>query len=212
MSSSSDGKPNSKVARVIEQYDLSGWGDRLEREWLGETGARTSLRDLADTFNRAVLAAALREVGEAVIEDDVASTYHVLTGDDVSQADTLRKERDLERLGVDVDEVRSDFVTHQAIHTYLTKYREAELADRTPDPDAKIDTIERLEGRTAAVSESTLDGLVRAEVVSERHYELFVDVRTVCEDCGTDYALVDLIRRGGCDCAEGTTNESVTQD
>lgn len=206
MSSSSDEKPNSKVARVIEEYDLSGWGDRLEREWLGEMGERTSLRDLADTFNRAVLAAALRDVGEAVIEDDVASTYRVLTGDDVSQADTLRKERDLERLGVDVDEVRSNFVTHQAIHTYLTKYREAELADRSPDPENKIDTLERLEGRTAAVAESTLDGLVRSEAVSERNYELFVDVRTVCEDCGTDYALVELIRQGGCDCEEGESS------
>ncbi|GAB7090556.1 hypothetical protein JCM18237_08270 [Halorubrum luteum] len=203
MSSKSDGKPNSKVANVIERYDLTGWGDRLEREWLGETGERTSLRDLADTFNRAVLAAALREAGEAVIEDDVASTYRVLTDDDVSRADALRKERELKRLGVDVEEVRSNFVTHQAIHTYLTKYREAELSDRTPDPDAKIETLERLEGRTAAVAESTLDGLVGAEAVTDRNYELFVDVRTVCEDCGTDYALVDLIRQGGCDCESG---------
>lgn len=205
MSSKSDGKPNSKVANVIEQYDLTGWGDRLEREWLGETGDRTSLRDLADTFNRAVLAAALRDAGEAVIEEDVASTYRVLTDDGVSKADVLRKERDLERLGVDVDAVRSHFVTHQAIHTYLTKYREAELTDRAPDPEAKIETIERLEGRTAAVAESTLEGLVGADAVSDRSYELFVDVRTVCEDCGTDYALVDLIRQGGCDCAEGAS-------
>ncbi len=203
MSSPSNGRPNSKVARVIAEYDLEGWGDRLEREWLGETGERTSLRDLAETFNRAVLAAALRDAGEAVIEDDVDSTYRVLTGDDVSQADTLRKERDLERIGVDVDDVRSDFVTHQAVHTYLTDYREAELGDRSPDPDRKIDTLQRLEGRTAAVAESTLDGLVRSEAVSERNYELFVDIRTVCEDCGTDYALVDLIREGGCDCEEG---------
>lgn len=207
MSSSSDRRPNSKVANVIEKYDLEGWGDRLEREWLGETGDRTSLRDLAEMFNRAVLAAALREAGEAVIEDDVASTYRVLTGDDVSKADVLRKERDLERLGVDVDAVRSDFVTHQAVHTYLTKYRGAELADRTPDPDAKVETLERLEGRTAAVAESTLNGLVDAGAVNERNYELFVDVRTVCEDCGTDYSLVDLIRAGGCDCAAGERTE-----
>ncbi|WP_159485539.1 rod-determining factor RdfA [Halorubrum sp. JWXQ-INN 858] len=202
MSPTPEGKPNSKVARVIEKYDLSGWGDRLEREWLGEVGERTSLRDLAETFNRAVLAAALREAGEAVIEDDVGSTYRVLTGDDVSQADTLRKERDLERLGVDVDAVRSDFVTHQAVHSYLTDYREAELGDRSPDPDHKVDTLERLEGRTAAVAESTLEGLVRSGAVTDRSYELFVEVRTVCEDCGTGYALVDLIRRGGCDCSD----------
>ncbi|MFC6771661.1 rod-determining factor RdfA, partial [Halorubrum pallidum] len=51
-------RPNSKVARVIEAYDLAGLGAQLERQWTGADGDRTSLRDLADVFNRRVLEAA----------------------------------------------------------------------------------------------------------------------------------------------------------
>lgn len=200
MAQSETETPNSKVARVIDEYDLDGWGDRLEDEWLGVEGERTSLRDLADQLNRAILASALQQSGDVVIEQDIDSIYTILTGDDVPQADTLRKECELARDGIDVDTLRKDFVTHQAVHSYLRKFREAELSDQSIDPDRKVETLQRLEGRTAAVAESTLNGLVRAGEVSERDYELFVEVRTVCGECGRDYALVDLVRDGGCDC------------
>lgn len=206
MEATDDGRPRSKVARVIDAYDLAGMGESLEAEWTGANGSRTSLRDLADEFNRAVLESAVRAAGSTPTEYDIAATYEILTGDDVSDADVHRKERELERDGVSVEELRKDFVTHQAIHSYLTEYREAELGDRSIDPDEKIETLERLEGRTAAVAESTLDALVDAGVVSERDYELFVDVRTVCAECGDDYPLVDLIDSGGCSCGADIMN------
>lgn len=200
MSEHTDERPSSKVARVIDAYDMEGMGEYLESAWTGEDGSRTSLRDLADEFNRSVLAAAIRESGATATDHDVAASYRVLTGDDVSNADTLRKERELERDGVDVAALRRDFVTHQAVYTYLTEYRDAELEDQAIDPEKKIETLERLEGRTAAVGESTLSSLVEADAVTDRDYELFVEVRAVCEECGSDYALVDLIGAGGCDC------------
>lgn len=200
MAESANDKPSSKVARVIDTYDLDGMGEYLESAWTGEDGSRTSLRDLANEFNRSVLAAAIRESGATATDHDVAASYRVLTGDDVSNADTLRKERELDRDGVDVATLRRDFVTHQAMHTYLTEYREAELEDRSIDAGKKVETLERLEGRTAAVAESTLSSLIDAEEVTDRDYELFVELRTVCEECGSDYALVDLIGNGGCDC------------
>lgn len=191
---------DSKVARVIESYNLDGLGDRLENEWIGATGERTSLRDLADIFNREVLEAALRSNGESPIQYDIESTYRVLTDDDVSSTDTLRKERDLERTGIDVEELRSDFVTHQAIYTYLTDYRGTKLEKQSPDPKQKVETLERLKGRTTAVAKSTLDELISANEVSNRDYMVFVEARTVCEECGTAYTLVDLIQQKGCDC------------
>lgn len=200
MSTGDQDRPSSKVARVIDDYELEGMGEYLESAWTGEDGTRTSLRDLADEFNQSVLGAAIRESGGRATDHDVAASYRVLTGDDVSNADTLRKERELERDGVDVERLRRNFVTHQAIHTYLTDYREAELEERSVDPERKVETLERLEGRTAAVAESTLSSLVDADAVTDREYELFVEVRAVCEECGSDYALVDLIADGGCDC------------
>ncbi|MFB6233907.1 MAG: rod-determining factor RdfA [Halopenitus sp.] len=199
---SEDGsRPSSKVARVIEEYDLEGYGAELEAAWTGEAGDRTSLRDLADEFNQQVLDAAIRESGGAPVSTEVESTYRTLTSDDVPEADRMRKRRELEREGVDIDAVLNDFVTHQAVHTYLTDYREASLPDRSADVlDRKAETLERLQGRTTAVAESTLETLTEADEVTDREYELFVDVRVVCGDCGTDYSIGDLLRQGGCDC------------
>lgn len=196
-------QPNSKVARVIEEYDLDGMGERLESRWTGEGEGenRTSLRDLADEFNRSVLEAAIDDSGRAVVSSDVETTYRLLTDDDVSEADRMRKQRELEQDGVDVSQIRGDFITHQAIHTYLTKYREAELPDRSENRvQRKVGTLERLQGRTSVVAESTIDGLVNSEDITDREYEVFVDIQVVCSECGTGYAIGELIRQGGCTC------------
>lgn len=201
MADESGRRRRTKVERVIEAYGLDGWGERLEAAWLGDGRERTSLRDLAREFNLAVLRAALREAGESPIDADVESAYRILTDDDVSRSDEVRKRRELERAGVDVDGVLSDFVTHQAVHTYLTNVRGAELdRDEADRLDRKRETIQRLATRTQVVTASTLGELVQADLLTDRDYDVFVDVRAVCGRCGTDYAVDDLIERGGCDC------------
>lgn len=196
------GQRRTKVERLIDDYDLTEWGARLEAEWVGDGTERTSLRDLADAFNRALLRTALREAGESVTDSDVDHLYRVLTDDDVPRADVVRKRRDLERSGLDVEGLESEFVTHQAVHTYLTSVREAELPDEesTDRLERKRATIERLAGRTQVVTDATLEELVDADRLTDRNYEVFVNVRVVCEGCGTDYAAAELLERGGCDC------------
>lgn len=196
-----DGRRQTKVERVIDAYDLEGLGDRLEREWVGDGTERTSLRDLATEFNVEVLRAALSAAGESTIESDVESTYHTLSDDDVPRSDEIRKRRELERAGLEVEDVLSDFVTHQAIHTYLTNVREAELTRDDGDRiERKKETIQRLASRTQVVTDSTLEELSRADLLSDREYETFVNVRAVCNNCGTDYTIDELISQGGCDC------------
>ncbi len=201
MADKSSRQRRTKVERVIDDYDLEEWGARLEAEWIGDGTERTSLRDLATKFNLAVLRAALRDAGMAVITADVESTYHTLTDDDVSRSDEIRKRRELERNGVDVDEVLSDFVTHQAVHTYLTNVREAELTRDDEDRvERKKETIQRLANKTRVVTDSTLEELVRADLLTDKNYEVFINVRVVCDNCGADYAVDELIDQGGCDC------------
>ena len=191
-----------KVERVIAEYDLESWGDRLEAAWVGDGTERTSLRDLADEFNRAVLRAAIRDAGGSVLESDIDPLYRTLTDDDVSRSDAVRKRRELERTGVDVDAVRSDFVTHQTIHTYLTNVRGASLPETDTEDrlERKTETIQRLAGRTQVVTEATLEELGTAAAITDRDYEVFVDVRTICGNCGTDYPIATLLEQGGCDC------------
>jgi predicted transcriptional regulator len=184
---------------VIEAYNLEGIGERLEAAWTGEAGERTSLRDLADEFNRAVLEAAVREAGSSSIGLEIESTYDVLRNEDGPEATRVR--RRLEREGIDVDELTEDFVTHQAVHTYLTEYRGASLPpeERTL-AERKIETIEKLQGRLSAVTEGALSSLAKADEIDRDDYDVLVDVRAVCPRCGADASASELIRQGGCDC------------
>jgi hypothetical protein len=198
--------PRGKVERVIEAYDLEGLGDELERRWTGVDGERESLRQLADRFNRAVLRAALDEAGASPLDGEVENTYRLLRDDDVSPGMRTEVRRQLERDGVDLDQVDADFVSHQAIHTYLRDHRGAELE---PEEQSRVEkesrTIRRLQGRISVVTESGLDRLSNADDITLGDFEVLTDVQVYCADCGSQYEAVELIDRGGCDC--DTTDE-----
>jgi hypothetical protein len=193
--------PRGKVERVIEAYDLDGLGDELERRWTGVDGERESLRQLADRFNRAVLRAALDAAGSSPLDGEVENTYRLLRDDDVSPGMRTEVRRQLERDGVDLDQVESDFVSHQAIHTYLREHRGAELeSEERPRVEKEARTIRRLQGRISVVTESGLDRLVTAGDITLGDFEVLADVQVYCADCGAQYEAVELIERGGCDC------------
>lgn len=199
------GGVNTKVARVIEAYDLDGMGANLEAAWTGKAGTRTSLRDLANEFNEAVLEAALREASISVVSVDVSSTYNALQSESGSEANRAR--RRLERQEIDIDELTKDFVTHQAIHTYLTQEREASLPAADGDlADKKLETIEKLQGRLSVVVESALSSLTNAGELDRDDYDILVDIRAICPSCGTDMPVAELIRHGSCTTDSGSTD------
>jgi hypothetical protein len=193
--------PRGKVERVIETYGLEGLGDELERRWTGAAGERESLRSLADRFNRAVLRSALDEAGTSPLDGEVENTYRLLRGDDVSPGMRTEVRRQLEREGLDLDEVESDFVSHQAVHTYLRDHRGAELETEDQSRvEKEAQTIRRLQGRVSVVTESGLSRLSSAGDVTIGDFDVLTDVQVYCGDCGSQYEAVELIERGGCDC------------
>ena len=188
-----------KVARLITEHDMTGLGAELEDRWTAENDRRMSLRDLADYFNRELLAAVLAETDAQPLDGEIENTYRVLTDDDVRGASRTRARRRLEREGVDVDELESSFVTYQAVRSYLTTERGVEYSPTTPSIADRRRTIQQLQGRLQSVTESKLDGLADEEVTLGE-FRTLVTVRVVCEDCGARYEVGDLLDRGGCDC------------
>jgi hypothetical protein len=65
--SDSSGGCGCKVGRVSREYGLDV-DDALYRRWTGVGGDRQGVRDLADDFNRRVLAAAVRDAGVEVLD------------------------------------------------------------------------------------------------------------------------------------------------
>lgn len=192
----------SKVGRIIAERHLGGMGEDLERRWTGDGREQSSLRELADYFNRRVLREAMDEQNVEVLDGEVENFYELLTGDDVSGGMKVQTERRLERNDIDVDQLKNDFVSHQAIHTYLRKYRGAEATSN--DSEDKVQetrtTIQQLRSRVQAVTETSLEALRTANELTIGSFDVYVDVRVSCNDCQSQYSVGELLDRGRCQC------------
>lgn len=196
----------SKVGRLIGTYDLDGMTEKLEARWTGDGETRSSLRELADYFNRQLLRETMIEAGMDPLQGEVENVYRLLT-DDVSAGVQTQTRKSLEREGVDVEQIERDFVSHQAIHTYLTKYRGVQKEEDGTDEDQVEkagQTVQRLKNRLSAVTKNTLETLQRTDRISLGDFTVSVDVRVFCQDCGEQYDVRDLLAAGhcGCDCEQ----------
>ncbi|WP_254546669.1 rod-determining factor RdfA [Halomarina pelagica] len=191
-----------KVKRTIEKYGLDGVGAELEVRWT-RVDDRWSLRDLAAWFNKRALEAALADAGMDTVDEELDNLYRLLTDDEVSSASRIQIERRLERAGIDPEELQRDFVSYQAIRTYLLKYREAErVKDERSQREKVRQRLEKLAGRTSTVTESQLEQLRSAEQLNLGSFRTMVDIRIYCEDCNTQYTVNELLAAGGCNCGE----------
>lgn len=206
------GTTQPKIERVIDSYGLDGLADELEQRWVGEGNESQSTRELATYFNKRVLAAAIDDSDVALVTEDVGDIYTALT-DETDDHDTTLIESRLRREGVDIVDVRSDFVSHQTIYRYLTETREAE---RTSPSDSDrlqngIERIQRLQGRTTAVAEQTIGSLANSDIVSVGSFDVFTDVQVFCQDCGRSYDATTFLEQKRCDCsdrADGATDSA----
>lgn len=204
MTTATDDRPRSKVARLIEEYDLDGLGAELEARWTDDGDDRMSLRDLADHFNRRLVDAALRDTGQAALDSDVASVYGNLTDDDVSRGVRTDTRTALAEDGVDVDALERDFVTYQSIRTYLKEWRDAAYEQPSDEEKRANDreSIQRLLTRTLSVTEDRLEKLRDTDRIAAEEFEVFVDAQVLCQRCGTQYAVAEFIDNRGCDCLQ----------
>ncbi|WP_135306427.1 rod-determining factor RdfA [Haloarcula amylovorans] len=192
---------SSKVARVISEYDLDNFGVELENRWLGNSREQQSLRTLADVLNRRILKSAMTESGMLVRQDRINQLYTALTDDETTEGTRLEVLNELNQEGVDTDAVQNDFVSHQAIHTYLREERGVERENNNTDQIAKTqDTIERLQGRLQAVTEKSIKNLISTGRLVLGSFDVIITIQVVCTDCSQQYDIVDLFERGHCDC------------
>ena len=205
----SDGSPGetpdptrSKVGRLIDEHSMDGVGKELERRWLGRGHDEQSLRSLADWFNERLVARRLDRAGRSPLDGEAGNLYRLLTDDDVGAGARVDAEATLERVGIDPETLDGEFVSHQAIHTYLREYRGVSK-DTSPEdrPERVRTTIQRLRNRLVAVVENGLSTLVDTGRLTLGRFDVFVEVRVFCSDCDSSLSVTELLDEGGCDCA-----------
>ncbi|SFB68406.1 hypothetical protein SAMN05444422_101142 [Halobiforma haloterrestris] len=211
--SNADGSPGPKpkVARLIEKYGLEGVGTDLEARWTRDEN-RESLRSLADWFNERLVRAALSDAGIDTIAEDTSHLYDLLRGETGSRGERTQVERRLERAGVDVETLTEEFVSYGAIRSYLTGYRDAsppaaDDGDADGDRENVARTIEGLRQRTVSVTEGNLERLRETDRLEVGPHRVLVDVQVLCEACGKQYDVADLLESGACDCFASASGE-----
>lgn len=203
--------PKPKVARLVEKYELAGIGAELETRWTDPENGE-SLRTLASWFNERVLQSTLASADVETITEDVSYLYALLSGETGSRGERTQVERQLEREGIDVETLTSEFVSYGAIRSYLTGYRDVSPPSRNDAASAATTarTIEGLRQRTVSVTESKLDRLQETDQLRVGPHRVFAEVQVRCEECGKQYDVADLLESGTCDCFESSpTPENV---
>ena len=199
---SSESTSNSKLHRVLNEYDLEELGEEIEVYWLDDTDSRYSLRELVTYINEQLLRTAMNDAGMNPLEGEVENTYRLLTDDDVSTGTQTQAHRRLSRAGVDVDQLESDFVSRQAVHTYLTKDRVVSYSPSEGDPlEREAENIQRFKRRMTTITESKIEQLRNSDRLIIGEFETFVDIRILCENCGSQYQSNELLDKGSCECS-----------
>jgi hypothetical protein len=196
----------SKLAKLLTKYELTELGAELEARWTADPADRMSLRDLADYVNKELLVATIDD--PTVLDEDIETYYQLLTEDDVSAGTRIQVKNQLAETGVDVKQLLDDFVSRQAIHTYLTKERDVTYEPDQPDDneriEARIQAVQRLKNRVQRVSEAIISELDSASLLSANAAHVSVFVRVDCHDCGQEYSFTEFLKGGGCDCRSDT--------
>jgi hypothetical protein len=194
---------NSKLSRLIDEYALNELGERIEGYWLDETDDRYSLRELAEYVNQQLLRTVMSNTEMNPLDGEVENIYRLLTDDDISTGTRTQARRRLERAGVDVDQLEADFISRQAVHTYLTNVRDVSYTTDESDPvDREATNIRRLKRRLSTITNGKLEQLREADHITLGEFNVLLDLRVLCEDCGTQYQLSDLLDTRTCECEQ----------
>lgn len=196
-----------KVGRNIEQYRLDDLNTQLRRR-RQEDGA--SLRELADYVNQRILAAALTaedvDVDDALFgsinsENALPILYEAIEGDETPAEQTARVRTRLAQLGVDIETVEADWITHPTVRTHLRECLEIDTQrTSTIAPDDARDTIEWARTQCTNIVDQTFTRLRNADVVSTGPLDITITIQITCTACRTTYRPSQLLTHRECAC------------
>lgn len=185
------------------EYSLATLDEELERRWTGRGVESSSLRELQHDINRRLLRESLTAAGVSPIEGEVENLHRLLDSSDVSESRRIEARRRLESEGVDVEQLVTDFVSHQTVYNHLRTCRGVSPSNDSSEEDRRSraqSTIFGLQNRTELVTEQTLSQLASSGLVTPGEFDVIVDIQAICENCGRSHDIGALLEAGGCEC------------
>lgn len=194
-----------KVNRVMRKYGLEHLGDEMVSLWTSTGEDRLTLRELEAWFNKKVTAKAISksEFEIDLVEPYAEQVYGVLRGDD----DTVETDREvlkgeLKQKGVKVDDLMEDFVSYQAVNTWLKKSKGAEPPekDTSQEREAKmIARVRKLRSRCEKVGVDSIELLRKMGDVTTAPVDVDVRFTVTCKECKFPMPITEFISKGGCE-------------
>lgn len=188
-----------KVCRVLAERGLDDYERRLLAQWHGEGGDRKGYRQLARWLNLSLLRREMEAAGLPTLGGEPASKYDRLRNDDdrASEVATL-----LEREGIDVGRLRSDFVSYGVVRTHIVDCLDEEY-EPAPRSGWETETIEIARDHAATKIGEAVSALAgKDEIGVGDDVTVTLDVEIECEECGVCLPLGPLVRgEQRCSCA-----------
>lgn len=195
---------SSKVGRVLSERGLFEFHDTLPKRWRGEEGyTEHSYRDLARLINiRVVREAASQHMN--LVDGGAENIYDFLTSDNPDVR--IQQEQKLKDKGVDVDQLHSDFISHQTVYRYLkTQLGLTKDESTESEVEEKLNHLMSLRSRAKLVIKERIKKAQSDGNVSITDISPYVSFQVYCDGCNRNYDVVELLERGACHC--GTEGE-----
>ena len=190
-----------QIERLEDKYGIEGLSDDIVAHWRGDEVQQLSVRQLAEMVNTKVLDAALRDSGIIHDEHVISALANNLKDGEAPLATTEFEER-----GVDIADVREDFIDYRMVHRYLTEERKVSY-NRVNTPSTSIGTLETLEDRVKSIYQQTIRQLHNTGQFADPEPVVDVDVGLQCRTCGTRTSAMIYLQSGGCPSPDCTTTD-----
>ena len=193
-----------KVGKVLTRYNLEyGIGDgdieqHLLARWRGESQySETGLRPLNDWLNKQLLKSVYTEHDQSTLGTRIDADYEALSGENPNFALL----NDLEMAGIDVEQLRTDFLSTTTLYRHFTNCLDATKSTQPSDSPsesgwegAKVDYAREIVERNVEESLRSLENKDRLPEASRA--EVKTGIVLGCPDCATQVSFERAVGRG----------------
>ncbi|MFB6108352.1 MAG: rod-determining factor RdfA [Haloplanus sp.] len=192
-----------KVDTLVQRHGLTvpdpGYGsvdEFLVARWTGSDGrSAEGYKSLTEWFNKRLLKRRYEAAGRDAVSVHLDRDYEVIVG----EADVDRDElaADLATDGLDVDDLREEFVSWSTMRHHLKGCLDAEKETRSATTDWETESVAMARERTEEKARSVLSSLAsKARLPNADRAEVEVQVKLTCPECSVRVPFEEAVDRG----------------
>lgn len=183
-----------KVCRVLADRNLTGYDDKLVRQWTGKDGERKGYRALAQWLNVSFLHEEMARAGLSTRGDEPESKYHRLSGTDEVVAHEVHQL--LLDEGLPMESIERDFVSYGVVRKHLKDCLGAkrEKASQSPWHREAIEYTTDMAQRK--VEDAVRAAYNRGALSAGKKPTVSVSIAVSCPDCGEQRDVLSAIEGG----------------